>query len=425
MSLGATSCARAAPVAERGQHGAEHQELPCDHGPISFNSLCLVASSANDASIAVRAMPRRAASPRPALSYSAPSVVWKNGGSSELSVTRTPASINRCSGWDVAVRIQAERDVAAGADLQDDAAPRQLGHQGGIVGRAHAVADAGHRQVADRGPHAFRPQHLAGMDGAAVALVVGQPVGRREVGGRELGLVAAHAEAHDIVMRLGHHGSRHGERPLGPEMADADDDDAALDAEVAPGAVDAAFERLEPGVVGDAQRRRPLGRAEHLDIDRALGARRSPDRNRSHRRNRAPCAASCRRGRRRRGSSENPSRHSGRARRSGRRERPGRCGPPARAPAPAGSSLRDGNAVRPWESRKSSQRQVRPLQPVVGRILGTPVDQVQGIGVARPRRAVGRAGMRQQPVQHDQACRAAPRAPPARCPATACRRASR
>ena len=71
-------------------------------------------------------------------------------------------------------------------------------------------------------------------------------------------------------------------------------------------------------------------------------------------------------------------------RRSGRAEGPGRCGPPARAPAPAGSSLRDGSAVRPWESRKSSQRQVGPLQPVVGRILGTPVDQVQGIGMTRP-----------------------------------------
>ena len=117
------------------------------------------------------------------------------------------------------------------------------------------------------------PTNLAGMDGAAKALVVGQPIGRREVGRRELGLVAAHAEAHDIVMRLGHHGARHGERPLGPEMADADDDDAALDAEVAPGAVDAVFERLEPGVVGDAERRRALGRAEHLDIDRAFARR--------------------------------------------------------------------------------------------------------------------------------------------------------
>ncbi len=108
------------------------------------------------------------------------------------------------------------------------------------------------------------------MDGAAEALIVGQPVGRREVGGHELGLVAAHAEAHDIMMGFRHHFTRHGERPLRPEMADADDDDTALDTEVAAGAVDAAFERLEPGVVGDAQRRRALGRAEHLDIDRAL-----------------------------------------------------------------------------------------------------------------------------------------------------------
>ena len=45
---------------------------------------------------------------------------------------------------------------------------------------------------------------------------------------------------------MGHHGARHGERPLGPEMADADDDDAALDAEVAAGAVDAGGQAVQP-----------------------------------------------------------------------------------------------------------------------------------------------------------------------------------
>src|SRR5258707_7360106 len=108
------------------------------------------------------------------------------------------------------------------------------------------------------------------MDSAAEALVVGQPEGRREVGRRELGLVAAHAEAHDMAVRLGYHVPHHGERALGPEMADAGDDDAALDAEVASGAIDAAFERLEPGAVRYAQHPRTFGRAKHLDIDRAL-----------------------------------------------------------------------------------------------------------------------------------------------------------
>ena len=139
-----------------------------------------------------------------------------------------------------------------------------------------------------------------------IALVVRQPVGRREVGRRELGLVAAHAEAHDIGMRLGHDLLRQGQRPVGPEMADADRDDAAHDAELAlaPGRCRSTSAPSQCGV-GDAQRLGPLGRAEHLDIDRALARRRAADRNRSRRRNRAACAAPCRPGRRRRGSSGN------------------------------------------------------------------------------------------------------------------------
>ena len=185
-------------------------------------------------------------------------------------------------------------------------------------------------------------------------------------------------------MRLGHHGPRHGERPLGPEMADADDDDAAFDTEVAPGAIDAVFQRLQPGAVGDAERRGSLGRAEHLDIDRALARGAGKVGIDDIAEVRARCAGSCRRGRRWRGNSESPSRHSGRGRRSGRAARRARCGRPARAPARAGSSPRDGNAVRPWESRKSSQRQIGPLQPVIRLDNGAAVDQVQCIGMTRP-----------------------------------------
>ena len=97
------------------------------------------------------------------------------------------------------------------------------------------------------------------MDGAAIPALMGQTVGRREVGGRELGLVSPHAETHDIGMRLDDHGLDHGQRAFGPEMADADDDDAAHDAEVAPGTVDAVGQGLEPGGVGNAQCRRTLG----------------------------------------------------------------------------------------------------------------------------------------------------------------------
>ena len=171
------------------------------------------------------------------------------------------------------VGIETQRDVAARADFEDDPAPRQLLHQRRIVGRTHAMSDARHRQVADRGPDAVRPQHLAGMHGAAIAALVRVPVGRREIDGGELGLVASHAEAHDIGMRFGDHRLDHRVGALRPEMADADDDDAADDPEVPLGIVDALDQRGQPGGIGDAERGRPLGRAEHLDIDRALARR--------------------------------------------------------------------------------------------------------------------------------------------------------
>src|SRR6185312_9903007 len=78
--------------------GAERHGLPVDHAATPFNSFAFSVSSANETSIAVRVILRNAAASRPALSYSVPSVVWKKGGSSELSVTRTPASIKWCSG---------------------------------------------------------------------------------------------------------------------------------------------------------------------------------------------------------------------------------------------------------------------------------------------------------------------------------------
>ena len=96
------------------------------------------------------------------------------------------------------------------------------------------MADARHRQVVDRRPYAFRAQHLAGVDGAAEPLVVRQPIGRREVDRAELRLVAAHAKADHVAVRLAAPWPHHGERPIGAAMADAEEDDAAFDADVAP-----------------------------------------------------------------------------------------------------------------------------------------------------------------------------------------------
>ena len=74
-------------------------------------------------------------------------------------------------------------------------------------------------------------------------------------------------------MRLGDHLLGKGQRALGPKMADANRDDAALDAEIAARAVDCVLQGGEPSVVGNVERLGPLRRAEHLDIDRAFGRR--------------------------------------------------------------------------------------------------------------------------------------------------------
>ena len=65
-------------------------------------------------------------------------------------------------GMDRSVGIEPQRQIAARADLERDAAPHQFLDQGGILDRAHAVADTGDRQVADGSPYALRPAHLAG-----------------------------------------------------------------------------------------------------------------------------------------------------------------------------------------------------------------------------------------------------------------------
>ena len=81
----------------------------------------------------------------------------------------------------VAVPIQSERHVAAWTHLQNCPAARQFFQQPGILGRAYAVADPGHRQVANRRPDAFGTANLTGVNGAAIAMRVSHTESGREI----------------------------------------------------------------------------------------------------------------------------------------------------------------------------------------------------------------------------------------------------
>src|ERR1700750_15873 len=93
-----------------------------------------------------------------------------------------------------------EHDVARRAALEDDAAIGDLRDEGGVLDRADAVADAGHREV-EGGADALGPGPLARVDAAAQARGGRDGVGLGERAGRVAGLVAGHLEADDVGVR--------------------------------------------------------------------------------------------------------------------------------------------------------------------------------------------------------------------------------
>src|SRR5262245_46675597 len=109
------------------------------------------------------------------------------------------------------------------------------------------MADPTHGKGCERGTHILRPHHLAGMACAGIARLVHQPEGW-QVLRLVARLVACHAEADDIGMWIGTHHARHGERTLRSEMTQANRDDAADDARLALGALDALRQAFDlPG----------------------------------------------------------------------------------------------------------------------------------------------------------------------------------
>ena len=89
------------------------------------------------------------------------SVVPKRPGSSVESVTGTPAASSERTRVRRARGDGARREVRRRADVADDAAPRELAEQRGVLGGADAVRDAHGREVAQRLRDGVRPRPLA------------------------------------------------------------------------------------------------------------------------------------------------------------------------------------------------------------------------------------------------------------------------
>ena len=165
------------PDGHRDDNGAERQSLACDHDCTPFNNLRfgrLVGERHLDG--------RTRDAPKLALPQARLIVLRAERGVEERRIVGTErdphAGGNQAvQGMGRPVGIETERQVAAGTDLQGNAAADQLLDQRRILRRAHAVADPRHRQVADGGPHAFGTAHLAGMNGAAESVVMGQAIG--------------------------------------------------------------------------------------------------------------------------------------------------------------------------------------------------------------------------------------------------------
>ena len=153
----------------------------------------------NDARTAARARSATPASSRSsrsaAISYSRLSVVPNIGGSSELTVTTTPAS------WNAADRVLLERgdgaggDVRGRADLERDAGLGEVGEQRRGPARPRAVADPLGAEQPERVPDRLRAGGLAGVRDAVQPGGAGRVEVRLELRPRHADLRAAEPEA--------------------------------------------------------------------------------------------------------------------------------------------------------------------------------------------------------------------------------------
>src|SRR5689334_22649905 len=94
-------------------------------------------------------------------------------------------------------REEPERHVRARTHLEHDPAVRELGHDGRILDRPHAVRDARDRQL-EGGTDRLGSRVLAGVDRAAEPGAGGDLVRTRELPGWEARLVAHQVEPDDV-----------------------------------------------------------------------------------------------------------------------------------------------------------------------------------------------------------------------------------
>ena len=127
--------------------------------------------------------------------YSCPSVVPVIARLSVFSPTETPAARRAGSGWHRELRVDADLDVRAGADLEVHAAVAQLGQERRLLGRAHAVADARGAQARQGLAHAGGAERLAGVGRAGEARLTRERERGDVVVEREAGLVGGEDRA--------------------------------------------------------------------------------------------------------------------------------------------------------------------------------------------------------------------------------------
>ena len=168
-------------------------------------------------------------------------------------------------------RIEAERDVGAGAELQHDAFLDDAAHEVGVLDGAHAMADPRDAEMVERGAHALRAAEFAGMHGEPESGLAGDAEGVGEVPGVVHAFVAGDAEAGDQRMRLVRHRLGGDEDAVRAVMAHAGGDHPPDDAGRGFRIANALRQALDIVAIGKAGGERVVGRDKHLAIDRAFG----------------------------------------------------------------------------------------------------------------------------------------------------------